>query len=95
MPVLITPDYELFQLLQTIATKVDLMSQTLSQQIDAVTAGLRADMEDIAAKIDTILTSMPPGSQVTQEQVDALAAIKTGLDAVAAKVDAATAPPAP
>lgn len=71
------------------------MSQTVSQQIDAITAGLKADMEDIAAKVDQMIASMQPGSAVTQAQVDALAAIKTGLDAVVVKVDAATAPPAP
>ena len=71
------------------------MSTTLSQQIDAVTAALQADMADISAKVDQILASLQPGSMVTQAQVDALNALKASADAVAAKVDAAVAPPAP
>jgi hypothetical protein len=69
------------------------MSQSLSQQIDAVTAALKADMDDISAKVDQILASLQPGSMVTQAQVDALNALKASADAVAAKVDAAVPPP--
>jgi hypothetical protein len=70
------------------------MSQTLSQQLDALVAALQADHDDIAAKLDQILAGMQPGSAVTQAQIDALMAVKTGMDAVKAKVDAAAPPPA-
>lgn len=94
MPQFVTNN-TLYRLLVTLTAKVDNMSQTIPQQVDALTAAMQADAADISAKLDMIIANMPVGSNVTQAQVDALAAVKTALDAAAAKADAAAAPPVP
>ena len=107
MPVVVT-NRDLYNLLTNVLAKVNTlaieagnligkvnhMSQTIPQQIDAVTAALQAEMQDIASKIDAVIAGMSAGTPVTQAQVDALTAVSTGLQAVQAKVDAAVAPPA-
>jgi hypothetical protein len=62
--------------------EIQTMSQTLSQQIDAATAAIVADVSAVSAEVGRLLASLSPGSQVTQAQVDALTAIDTSLKAI-------------
>lgn len=83
------------------------MSGTLAEQLAAAQAdtaskldAIATDVTEIGADVDSLLSQMQPGNQVTQEMVDAatsistrVGAVKDGLDAVNAKVP--NAPPAP
>ncbi len=62
------------------------MSATLSEQLDAATAAIKADVAGVSAEVTKLLGELTPGSTVTQAQVDALNAIDASLKAI---------PPAP
>ena len=69
------------------------MSETLSAQLDTVTATIQEalslqtkailavgqQVNSLHAQLATALNGVSPGSQITQEQIDALTAIATGL----------------
>ncbi len=67
-------------------TEIRHMSGTLTEQLDAATAAIRADVAAVAAEVATLLAGMNTGDQITQQQVDALTAIDASLKAI---------PPAP
>lgn len=76
------------------------MSGTLAEQLAAAQAetsaaldAIAVDVTEIGADVDSLLAGMTPGTTITQEMVDAatsissrVATIKSGLDAVNAKV---------
>jgi archaellum component FlaC len=79
-----------------------IMSQSLSEQLDAALAGIKDDIAEIAAdvsavaqQISTLQSELSPGSTITQAQVDAINAQKAALDAVKASLDSLATPPAP
>ncbi len=60
--------------------------QTLSQQLDAATAAIQADVAAVSAEVTKLLGELTPGATITQSQIDALTAIDASLKAI---------PPAP
>jgi hypothetical protein len=77
-----------------ITQRIIAMSQSLSQQLDAVTQAIRDDVAAVSAEVGRLLGTMQPGSQITQAQVDALTAIDTSLKAIPSDTPAATPAPA-
>lgn len=73
-----------------ITQEIRTMSGTLSEQLDAATAAIQADVAAVAAEVATLLAGMTPGDAITQAQVDALNAIDASLKAIP-PVPAATA----
>lgn len=59
---------------------------TLSEQLDAATAAIQADVAAVSAEVTKLLAGVTPGSTITQAQIDALIAIDASLKAI---------PPAP
>lgn len=86
--------------------ELKIMSGTNSAAVNAAFADISTaldaigtDVTNISADVDTLLAGMTPGDPVTQAMVDTanslrdrVAAIKTGLDAVDAKVPPAAVP---
>lgn len=70
------------------------MSGTLSQQVTDATTAIATNMTAIQSAITALQGQLQPGSQVTQAQVDALAAVKAQTDATKAALDAIAAPAA-
>jgi hypothetical protein len=84
------------------------MSGTLSDQIDAATASIQADLSalvtgvtDVGAEITNLqaqlaaaLAQVPAGSTINQAQVDALNAVAAGLATQASALEAMAVPPA-
>lgn len=62
------------------------MGTTLSEQLDAATAAIQADVANVAAEVTKLLGELTPGATITQSQIDALIAIDASLKAI---------PPAP
>lgn len=62
------------------------MSGTLSEQLDAATAAIKADVQAVSDEVTKLLAGLTPGTTITQAQVDALTAIDASLKAI---------PPAP
>lgn len=60
------------------------MSGTLSEQLDAATAAIQADVAAVSAEVSKLLAGVTPGSTITQAQVDALTAIDASLKAIPA-----------
>ena len=69
--------------LQTsVLQEIKTMSGTLSEQLDAVTAAIVADVAAVSAEVTKLLGEIVPGATITQAQVDALTAIDTSLKAI-------------
>jgi hypothetical protein len=78
------------------------MSQTLESELQAATAAIQADVAEIATSLTTIATEisnlqaqLQPGATITQADIDAINALKTQADAVAATAQAMALPPPP
>ena len=79
-------DRHLLHRIITLLEELKAMSGTLSEQLDAATAAIQADVAAVAAEVTKLLGELTPGSTITQAQVDALTAIDASLKAI---------PPAP
>jgi len=91
-------EYEILQQLAAIRKAIQIMSTTLSGQIDAETATITADaaaLNTALATIQTELAGLTPGSTVTQAQVDALHAAVAQLGAAVSTAQTEANPPAP
>lgn len=95
-------EFDILSAIRQLRREIQTMSQTLSAQVDAATAAIKADLDAlatdltaVAAEIAALQAGMPVGSTITQEQVDALNALKASADAVKATADAMATPPAP
>ena len=71
------------------------MSSTLESQLQTLTANIAADAAAVKADLDTILARMTPGSTLTQADLDALTAVSASMDALKTAADAGANPPAP
>lgn len=69
---------------------INTMSQSLSDQLDAVTQAIRDDVANISAEVGRLLGGMVAGNQIQQSQVDALTAIDASLKAIPSDQPAAT-----
>jgi hypothetical protein len=74
------------------------MSQTLSEQVDAANAALSAGLDSIQTDVTAIAAELqaavpPAGSTISQAQVDALNAQVTRVRAVKTSLDALVVPP--
>ena len=92
--------HELKELKTMSATLADQLTQFQTETAASLDA-ISTDVTDISADVDSLLAGMTPGTTITQAMVDAqgsirdrVAALKTALDAVNAKVPP-VAPPAP
>jgi hypothetical protein len=60
------------------------MGTSLSAQLDAATASIKADVANVSTEVTSLLAGLTPGSTITQAQVDALTGIDTALKAIPA-----------
>ena len=71
------------------------MSATLEQQLQTLTANIAADAAAVKADLDMILATFTPGATITAADIAALQAVSSGMDALKAAADAGANPPAP
>jgi hypothetical protein len=71
------------------------MSSTLESQLQTLTANIAADAAAVKADLDMILATFTPGATLTQADIDALTAVSNSMDALKAAADAGANPPAP
>lgn len=79
-------DRHLLHRILTNTERLTEMGTSLSEQLDAATAAIKADVQAVSAEVTKLLAGLTPGSTITQAQVDALTAIDASLKAI---------PPAP
>jgi hypothetical protein len=60
------------------------MSGSLSDQLNAVTAAISAEVDTVSAEVAQLLAGLTPGATIQQSQVDALTAISDRLKAIPA-----------
>ena len=85
----------IYTVLIELKQEIQKVSNTLSSQLDAVTASLNAsltqlstDISNVATEVSTLVAELTPGSTVTQAQIDALTAINTSIGTIDASVKA-------
>lgn len=97
-----TPFDAILSAIYALAKEIRTMSETISQQIDASTAAITADIAALATAIGMVKdeiaalhAALIPGATVTQDQADKLAAVHTMMTAQVAALQALEpAPPA-
>jgi hypothetical protein len=76
-------------------TELITMSGTLSDKLDAATTAIETDVATVASEVSQLLSSMTPGSQITQAQIDRLTAIDTAMKAIPPATPVVIPPPGP
>lgn len=83
---------------ETVVQEIRTMSQTMSDKLDANEATLEADVtamgDAVTAEIAVLTAELTPGSQITQAQLDRLAAIDAKVKALMPAAVAPATPPA-
>jgi hypothetical protein len=71
------------------------MSATLEQQLQTLTANIAADAAAVKADLDMILSTLTPGATLTQADIDALTAVSNSMDSLKTAADAGANPAPP
>ena len=70
--------------LDQLKLEIQNVSTSLSEQLDAITASIKADVAAVSAEVSTLLNGVSAGDTITQAQIDALTAIDASLKAIPA-----------